>query len=202
MKKVIAIHGIFFILISYYCNAQSFNMDDYPPIWADGKVQNTLSYLFPFKDQSTFDDAVIYFEKKENSNFVIMRFRAMSKFVVADLRMKSTPTMMVKLGDGTVLNCKKERVIMGVVNGAPVIEVYFNLYAELQNKILEYGIEKVRIAYVFTYAGIERNQIFDAFSADCEEDGLSAGLYLSQILNANIANLKQEAKKKNLDYGF
>ena len=115
--------------------------------------------------------------------------------------MKELPEMLVKLGDGTILKGKKERITYGIINAQYVFDVYFNLSEELQNKIIAYGIEKARIAYVYNYLGLNKNQIFDAYTKNCIED-LNAGMFLLQIKDANMKQAKQDSEKNNLDYNF
>ena len=116
--------------------------------------------------------------------------------------MGDKPEMLVKLNDGTILYGKKEKVETGVLNAQYVIDVNFNLDNKLQQKIIKFGIEKVRIAYVFTYMGLNENQIFDAFTKNCKVEGLNAGMFLQQIKKADIKKAKKEAKKKELNYNF
>jgi hypothetical protein len=158
--------------------------------------------MFPFPDSSTFSDAAIYFERKENSNTIGMRYRVVSKYAIEDLYMNGPPEMLVKLGDGTILRSNKDRVINGVLNAHFIFDTYFILDNDLQQKIIKYGIEKVRIAYVYTYLGLHENQIFDAFTNDCEEKNLNAGTFLNQLKNADLNKAKQEAQKSKLDYKF
>jgi hypothetical protein len=206
MERLIFSTSVFLILI-LSASAQDFKLDNYPPIWDGNSLSNSTTYMFPFKDTITnwaspFHDASIYFERTENSNNLIMRYRVVSNYSMEDLYMKDTPEMLVKLGDGTILTGKKERVTDGILSALFVIDVYFYLDNELQQKIIKYGIEKVRIAYVYTYMGLHENQIFDAFTKDCEEKSLNAGMFLMQVKNADLNKAKQDAKKKKLDYKF
>jgi hypothetical protein len=201
MKKFILSLVVFgfsrLILIS-----QDFNLNDHPPVWDGKSLCNRISYLFPFPDSSTFSDAAIYFERKENSNIITMRYRVVSKYAIEDLYMNGPPQMMVKLGDGTILKSNEERVTNGVLNAQFIFDVYFILDNDLQQKIIKYGIDKVRIAYIYTYLGLHKNQIFDAFTKDFEEKNLNAGMFLIQVKNADLNKAKQEAQKSKLDYKF
>ena len=190
--------------------SSNFHLENSPPIWADDCLRNSTSYFFPFEHQTTFKDAVIYFERKEGflsflglPDNIFMRYRvSTNNYTIEELRMKDTPEMLVKLGDGTILTGIKERVSTILLNAQYFIDVYFTVDNEIQEKILKYGIEKVRIAYVFEYMGLNRNQIFDAYSKDCIESGLTAGMFLQQIKNADIKKAKQDAKKNSLNNDF
>jgi hypothetical protein len=202
MNRKIFFSGCLFWIVMLPSISQNFNLDKDPPKW-DGKcLYNNVSYMFPFKDNKTFHDAAIYFERMEDSNNLIMRYRVISNYSMEDLYMKDTPEMFVKLGDGTILSGKRDRITDGILNAQFIIDVYFNLDIELQQKIIKYGIEKVRIAYVYTYMGLHENQIFDAFTKDCEEKGLNAGMFLLQVKNADLKKAKQRAQKEKLDYNF
>jgi len=190
--------------------SSNFHLENSPPIWADDCLRNSTSYFFPFEHQTTFKDAVIYFERKEDflsflglPDNIFMRYRVRTNnYTIEELRMKDTPEMLVKLGDGTILTGSKERVSTILLNAQYFIDVYFTVDNEIQEKILKYGIEKVRIAYVFEYMGLNRNQIFDAYSKDCIGSGLTAGMFLQQVKNADIKKAKQDAKKNSLNNNF
>lgn len=200
MKKIII---LLFTSIAYLTAiAQDFNLDGYPPVWDGKSFYNSMSFLFPFKNTKTFFEAGIYFERKENSNFVIMRYRVFPNYSIEELYMKDTPKMLVKLGDGTILTGKKERVTHGLLNAQFVIDIYFNLDNKLQQKILRYGIEKARIAYVYLYLGVKKNQIFDAYTKDSEMTVITAQMLLKQIQKVDFEKAKRDAKKRSLEYGF
>jgi len=182
--------------------SQNIDIEDYPPTWNGTSISNSISFLFPFKESDSFREACVYFEKEKNSSFIIMRYRVFPNYSTEQLYMKDTPTMMIKLGDGTVLTGKKERVVDGIVNASFAIDVYFNLNYSLQQKIIKYGIEKARIAYVYNYLGLNKNQIFDAFTKNTEMDGITIKQLLEQIQNANIDKVINDSKKNSLEYGF
>jgi hypothetical protein len=116
--------------------------------------------------------------------------------------MKGAPTMLIKLGDGTVLTAKKERIIKGVLNAQYVIDVYFNLDYNLQRKVIKSGIEKARIAYNYSIVGISGNKIHDAYTKNSTIEGISIIDLILQVKNASISKAKEKAKKNNLDYNF
>ena len=208
MKKIT--YSITFLLIALsQVYSQNFHIENSPPFWTGKCLRNGASYFFPFENQSTFEDGVIFFERDESPVWhfgsddpITMRYRVSPKYTIEELHMKDTPEMLVKLGDGTILYGKKERVSTLLLNAQYYIDVYFTLDNELQNKIIKYGIEKVRIAFVFDYLGLNRNQIFDAYTKDCIEKGINAGMFLQQVKNADIKKTKQDAEKNKLSNGF
>ena len=88
--------------------------------------------MFPFKDQSTFKNAVIYFQKEKSrlsfigwGDIVRMKYRVSTNNITIDnLRMNSTPEMLVKLGDGTILIGDKDRVSTLLLNAIFFICVF------------------------------------------------------------------------------
>ncbi len=201
MKKITLFIGLAFLCINLF--SQQVDLEDHPPIWNSGVLSNSIGYTFPFKDESSsFNEAAIYFEKKENSSFISLRYRVFPNYSLEDLGVKSTPTMLVKLGDGTILTGQKERIVSGVLNGRFVVDVYFNLSNELQQKIINSGIEKVRIAFNYSFMGINENRIYDAYPKDSTIDGVTIADYLAQVKNASINKAKEQAKKNNLEYNF
>jgi len=209
---------LFVVLVSIFsAKAQK------PVIWQKDSncLINGSPFVFPFDNKTiledgttynndkVFDVAVIYFQKSESffwflgfDGDIAMRFRVFLNSTVEDLRMKDLPELYVKLGDGTILKGSKDRIDNFVSNYQNCFEVYFDLDSGLQEKILKSGIEKVRFAYVFTYMGIIRNQIFDAYSKNCLDKGLNAGMFLQQVKNADLKKVKQDAEKNNLNFNF
>lgn len=182
--------------------SQTKTIENYPPVWNVDRIQNSMSFLFPFKESNTFIEVAIFFEKIEKNNSVILRYRVFSHYSMDKLYMKDIPEMLIKIGDGTILKGKKERVVDGVVDFGNVIEVYYVLDYNLQQKILKSGIEKARIAYVYNFGGLNENQIFDAYTKDSEISSYSIKDLLNQILTADISKVKKESLEKSLEYGF
>lgn len=209
MRKLL-LSMAFLMIALFQLYAQNFHLEDSPAKWANNCLSNTSSYFFPFENQTTFENAVIYFQKSESffwflgvEGNITMRYRVgTNNYTIEDLQMKGTPELLVKLGDGTILNGKRERISTLLLNARYFIDVSFDLDNELQEKIIKYGIDKVRIAYVFSYLGLDRNQIFDAYTKDCEEKGLNAGMFLQQVKNADITKAKLEAEKNGLNGNF
>lgn len=200
MKKVLII-----LILCFWVNnvmSQENYLDTRPPVWNNDRIQNRTSFLFPFKESNAFIEAVVYFERIERNNSLILRYRVISNYPKERLYMQDTPEMLLKIGDGTTLRGKKERVLDGMVNFNYVFDVYFVLDQNLAQKILTHGIEKARIAYVYNFGGLNENQIFDAFTKDSELTEFSIQDLLKQILDANIQEVRNESLKNSLDYGF
>jgi len=171
-------------------------------VYENGKIRNNIGILFPFDDDQTVSKAVLWFSKNEGSSLLTLQYRVLLKYTVAELYMKNPPEMLVKIGDGTILNGKSERIVDGIITGTPCIDVYFNLTDDLQTKIATYGIEKVRFAFIYNYLGINENQVFDAYTKNCPDETYTAQKLLKDIKTADFQKAKAEAKKKSLSNGF
>jgi len=196
--KTLVLNGIMLILLL----TQTKIGQGQEVVYENGKIRNNIGILFPFDDPKTVSEAVLWFSKSEGSNLVQLQYRVLLAYTIADLYMKNAPEMLVKIGDGTILTGRTDRIVDGIIKGTPCIDVYFNLTEDLQTKIANNGIEKVRFAFIYNYLGMNSSQIFDAFTNNCPDKTFTAQKLLKDIREANFQKAKEEAKKKSLSNGF
>lgn len=155
---------------------------------------NSSDFLFPFNGNRIVSHAVLWFNKVPNNGPIRLYYRVVLKQLINELYMKDAPQMLIKIGDGTILTAKKERIQAGFSDYNECVDVYFLLNEDLQKKILKYGIEKVRFAYVFSFRGVTENQYFDAYTKNSADEAPSVQKLLSEAKSSSFHKAKEVAE--------
>lgn len=148
--------------------------------------KNKADFLFPFNGNRIVSDAVLWFNKIPDNGAIRLYYRVVLKQLIKELYMKDAPQMLIKIGDGTILTARKERIRAGSTDYNECVDAYFLLNEDLQKKILKYGIEKVRFEYVFSFRGVTENQYFDAYTKNNAGEASSVQKLLSEAKSSSL----------------
>jgi hypothetical protein len=156
--------------------------------------KNKVDFHFPFDENRIVSDAVLWFNKVPNNGTIRLYYRVVLKQLIEELYMKEAPQMLIKICDGTILSARKERIQAGSSDYNEYVDVYFPLNEDIQKKILRYGIEKVRFAYVFSFRGVTENQYFDAHTKNSPDGTSSVQKLLSEVKSSSSHKTEEIAE--------